>query len=377
MIPIFEPYLVGSEKKYLLDCIKTNWISSQGPYIPRLESEISNFFKVKYCVLTSSCTTALHLSLKALDIGVGDEVICPALTFIAPANMIQLSGAKLVLVDVDPITLTIDPNKIVKQITKKTKAIIVVHQFGHSAHMREITKIAKKYKLKIIEDNAESLGGKYKGKYLGTLGDVATLSFFGNKIITSGEGGAILTNNKKIAQRAQEMRDHGMARNKKYFHKFLGFNYRMTNIQAAIGLSQFENLHKILNIRQKQQDYYYKLLSDNQRINLRHFKQWTKPVHWLLTLRIDGLSNRNLLIKYLSDQKIECRPMINPVNEALHFKSMFKKQYFSVASNISKNYVHLPSSTNLKKNEIKYICDKINSFTKKLPYSSSTINDHI
>ena len=198
MIPISEPYLSKKAKKYLNNCFDANWISSQGPYIKKFEKSLAKYHGVKNCILTSSCTTALHLALKSLNIREGDEVICPDLTFIAPANMIILSGAKLKLVDVDPSTLAIDHKQIEKKITKKTKAIIVVHQFGHSADMDPIMKIAKKYKLKVIEDNAESIGGKYKGKKLGTIGDVATLSFYANKIITCGEGGAILTKSKKL-----------------------------------------------------------------------------------------------------------------------------------------------------------------------------------
>ena len=186
MIPISEPYLSKKAKKYLNNCYNTNWISSQGKYITDFEKKLANYHGVKYCVLTSSCTSALHLSLKSINVGVGDEVICPDLTFIAPANMIKLSGARLRLVDIDPLTLTIDVKKIEKEINKKTKAIMVVHQFGHSADMDPIMRLAKKYNLKIIEDNAESIGGKYKGKKLGTIGDVSTLSFYANKIITTG-----------------------------------------------------------------------------------------------------------------------------------------------------------------------------------------------
>jgi len=184
MIPIFEPYMTGNEYSYVNRCLETNWISSQGEFILKFEQALVNYHNMKYAIVTSSCTTALHLSLKALDIGEGDEVICPDLTFIAPANMILLSGAKLVLVDINPLTLTIDPQKIEEKITKRTKAIIVVHQFGHAAHLNEILKIARKYNIKIIEDNAESLGAKYYGRVLGTFGDISTFSFFANKMIT-------------------------------------------------------------------------------------------------------------------------------------------------------------------------------------------------
>ena len=167
MIPIFEPVLSGNEKKYLIDCIDTNWISSQGKYITKFEEALAEYHQISYAIATSNCTTALHLALKALGIGDGNEVICPALTFIAPANMIVLSGAKLVLVDIDPLTLTIDPNLIEQKITEKTKAIMVVHQFGHAAHMDKIMMLAEKYDLRVIEDNAEAIGGFYKDQMLG------------------------------------------------------------------------------------------------------------------------------------------------------------------------------------------------------------------
>ena len=183
MIPISSPHIDNKAKKYVKKCLDTNWISSQGEYVNKLEKSLAKYHNVKYCIVTSSCTAALHLAIKSLNLGKGDEIICPNLTFIAPANMIVLSGAKIQLVDVDPQTFAIDHNQIEKKINKKTKAIMVVHQMGHSADMDPITKLAKKYKLKIIEDNAESIGGKYKGKKLGTIGDVATLSFFANKII--------------------------------------------------------------------------------------------------------------------------------------------------------------------------------------------------
>ena len=198
-IPVNSPLLSTKEKQYLNECIDTSWVSSQGEFIIKFEKALADYHDMNYAIMTSNCTTALHLSLKALGIGPGDEVICPDLTFIAPANMVVLSGAKLVLVDIDPETLTIDPILFEKNITKNTKAIIVVHQFGHAAHMDEIIAIANNHNIKIIEDNAESIGACYKGKILGTLGDISTYSFFGNKILTTGEGGALLTNDENIA----------------------------------------------------------------------------------------------------------------------------------------------------------------------------------
>ena len=364
MIPISEPYLSKKTKKYLNKCYESNWISSQGKYIKDLERLLAKYHNVKHCILTSSCTSALHLSLKSLGIGTGDEVICPDLTFIAPANMVALSGAKLKLVDIDPETLTIDPDKIEKKISKKTKAIIVVHQFGHSADMDPIIKIAKKHRLKIIEDNAESIGGKYKGKKLGTIGDVATLSFFANKIITTGEGGAILTNSNKIANSCLILRDHGMSKVKKYLHVDLGYNYRITNLQAAVGLSQMEIISKILKKRSDQLLLYKKYLSNISEIKLRSYKSWCYPVHWLTTVTILKKNMRNKLLIFLKKSGIDARAMINPVHEAYHFRKLFKKSEYLNSYKTSKNSLHLPSSTNLNEKKIKFICEKLRYFFK-------------
>ena len=366
MIPIYVPYLNKKAKKYVSKCIDTNWISSQGSYIRKFEKALAKYNKVKYCVVTSGCTSALHLAIKSLNIGKGDEVICPDLTFIAPANMIVLSGAKLKLVDINPETLAIDHKQIEKKITKKTKAIMVVHQFGHSADMDPIMKIAKKYNLKIIEDNAESIGGKYKGKKLGTIGDVATLSFYANKIITSGEGGAVLTNSKKISERCYVLRDHGMSKIsdpiKKYVHLDLGYNYRMTNMQAAVGFSQLEIINKILKKRNNQMLLYKKYLSQISDIKVRTFKNWCSPVHWMATITVSKKNLRNKLIYFLFKEGVDARPMIFPVHQAYHFKKYFKDKNFKNSINISKNSLHLPSSTHLSESDIKFICNKVKLF---------------
>jgi perosamine synthetase len=363
MIPIFEPYFNGNEKKYLKDCIDSTWISSQGEYILKFEKALADYHSMQQAIVTSNCTSALHLSLKALGIGSGDEVICPALTFIAPANMVVLSGAKLVLVDIHPETLTIDPELVEEKITSKTKAIIVVHQFGHAAHMDEIISLAERYELKVIEDNAESIGAKYKGKLLGKFGDVSTYSFFGNKIITTGEGGAVLTNNKKTAIKCRELRDHGIDHKKKYHHVDLGYNYRMTNMQAAIGLAQIENLDKILTLRMHQMDYYYSELSNINGITLRNYADWCDPVHWMMTIKLDEKYKRDEFISFMKGEEIDCRQMINPVNKADHFIDHFD-EYFRVSEKLSMQSVHLPSSTVLTKRDINFIVKNIKIYIK-------------
>tara|TARA_B110000438_G_C15726007_1_gene612039 strand:+ start:72 stop:1217 length:1146 start_codon:yes stop_codon:yes gene_type:complete len=370
-IPISEPVLNSNAKKYVMNCIKTNWISSQGKYINILEKKLSTYHKVRHCILTSSCTAALHISLKALGIKNGDEVICPDLTFIAPANMIVLSGAKLKLVDIDPETLTICPSKIKKNITKRTKAIIVVHQFGHAAKMDEIMQIAKKYNLKVIEDNAESIGGKYKGKILGSIGHVSTLSFYANKIITTGEGGAVLTNSKVVADKARLLRDHAFSQTKniikRYNHNYLGYNYRMTNLQAAVGVSQLESIDKILKRRKFIENKYNKKLNFLKEIEMRSYKKWCTPVSWLIALRLKTKNKkmRNRLIYFLQSKGIDARPMVKPVHEARHFKKMFNKKNYLNSISQSMFSFHLPSSPNLSNDKINYICNQLRIFLKK------------
>ena len=365
MIPIFSPHISNKAKKNVNTAMNSNWISSQGKFVLDLESKIKEYHKMKYCLVTSSCTSALHLSLLSLGLKKGDEIICPSLSFIAPANMILLSNFKIVFVDIDINTLNIDINRIENRITKKTKAILFVNQFGHPADIDKLKILKKKYNLKLIEDNAESLGGKYKNKLNGTHGDISTMSFFANKIVTTGEGGAILTNNLKYYKLCKEMRDHGMSLKKKYFHTRLGFNYRMTNLQAAIGVTQFDEIDKIISIRQRQQDYYYNLLNEERYFTKRKFKNWCTPVHWLMTITLKKKNQRNKLVKYMRIKGIELRPMINPIQDAIQFKEFRNNEEVQIAKYISKNSVHLPSSTNLNKSEILHICVSLKSFFKK------------
>ena len=274
----------------------------------------------------------------------------------------KIAGAKLVLVDIHPETLTIDPQILEKKITKKTKAIIVVHHFGHAAHMDEIMSLATKNNVKIIEDNAESISATYKEKLLGTFGDVSTYSFFGNKIMTTGEGGAILTNNDETAIKCRELRDHGMSHKQKYHHLDLGYNYRMTNMQAAIGLAQMEKLDEILALRRSQMENYYNELSNVAGIKLRQYADWCEPVHWMMTITLDDRYDRDKFLDYMKKSKIDCRQMINPVHHADHFKSNYTEHEFLNSVSISKQSAHLPSGLGLTKKQLKKTVKKIIRF---------------
>lgn len=364
-IPIFTPYFKGNEKKYLNKCIDSEWISSQGNFVKEFEQSFSKRMGCKYGISTSSCTTALHLALIASGIKAGDEVICPALTFIAPANMISLTGAKPVLVDSERETWGVDPLLIERKITGKSRAILVVHPFGHSAKMGEILRIAKKYKLKVIEDTAEAPGAKYKNKILGSMGDIGCFSFFGNKIITTGEGGMIVTNNKKLKEKCETLRDHGMSQKKRYVHVDLGFNYRMTNMQAAVGLAQLQQLNNILKLRKQQKELYYSFLSTCKKITFRPEQPWCTAVHWLTTITFKNSRDRNGLMMYLKKKRIDVRPMIFPVHFAKHFSSEYSRDLFPISTDISLKSLHLPSSTGLSKKEIERTCAEIKSLLAK------------
>jgi len=355
MIPIFEPEITEKEKEYVANAVNTGWISSQGEYIIKFEEQFASRFCKKYGIATTNCTSALHLSLVSLGISAGDEVICPDLTFIAPANMVALSGAKAVLVDVEEETLALNPYLVAQAVTKKTKAIIVVHPFGHAARMDELQKIADFHKIPIIEDNAESPGAAYKGKILGSLGKLSCFSFFANKILTTGEGGMILTDDKELYLRLKELRDHGMSRDRKYVHVALGFNYRMTNMQAALGLAQLERFDPILKKRNRQETLYNNFLSSSDKLNLRIKQPWAETVHWMMTIHLRKNGIRDKMLGYLKQEGVDSRQMIYPVHYAHHFKNDYAQQDFPISEKVSLNSLHLPSSTNLSEESIEKI----------------------
>jgi len=260
IIPVCEPELNGNEEKYIVECIRSNWISSIGKFIREFEGLFSKKCGCKYGIACTNGTTALHLALATLGIGPGDEVIIPTFTMIATINAVTYLGAKAVLVDSELDTWNMDISQIESKITSKTKAIIVVHTYGHPVDMDKVNKIAKRHKLYVIEDAAEAHGATYKTKHVGSLSDMACFSFYGNKIITTGEGGMITTNNKEISDVARNLRDHAFSKERHFWHQYLGYNYRMTNMQAAIGLAQTERLEPLVKIKRDNAYYYTSLL---------------------------------------------------------------------------------------------------------------------
>ncbi len=356
-IPISQPSITQKEIYYVTDAIKSGWVSSLGKYIDKFEEKFAEFCGTKYALATSNGTVALHLALVSLGIKEDDEVIIPDFTFIATANAVKYTGAKVVTVDIEEDTLCINPKEIAKAITPKTKAIIPVHLYGHPANMEEIKKISKKYNLFVIEDAAEAHGAEIGGKKVGSFGDVSIFSFYGNKIMTSGEGGMITTNNKELYEKMKYLRDHAMSKEKRYWHTEIGYNYRMTNLQAALGVAQLERIDELLNKKREIFEWYKEYLKDIPDIKLNFQKDGYKNVYWMICLEVIGYDERkrDILIKKLKEKGIDSRPFFYPISDM----PMYEKADTLVTYKVYQRGINLPSFFDLKKEEVKYICKQL------------------
>ena len=354
-IPISRPSIEKKEIEYVTDVIKSGWVSSTGgKYIDIFEKKFAQYCNTKYAVATSSGTSALHLTLVCLGITSDDEVIIPDFTFIATANAAKYTGAKVVTVDIDDDTLCISPEAIRKAITSKTKAIIPVHVYGHPANMLEINKIAKEYNLFVVEDAAEAHGAKVNGKKVGGLSDAGTFSFFGNKIITTGEGGMITTNSKKLYKKIRYLRDHAMSDKKRYWHTEVGFNYRITNLQAALGVAQFERIDDFLKKRKKIFGWYQEGLRGVKEIKLNHQSSWATTVYWVICLELKNYneSKRDALMKTLKNKNVDTRPYFYPVSDM----PMYDDSYTPITHKIYQRGLNLPSYFDITKEQVSLIC---------------------
>jgi len=356
--PVYQPNLSGNEKKYVQDCLDSTWVSSKGKYIQKFEDNFSTFTGIKNSVSVSNGTVALHVALLALGIGENDEVIVPTFTYIASVNAIHYTGAKPVFVDSDKDTWQIDTSKIEEKITPKTKAIMAVHIYGHPCDMDEITKIARKYDLLIIEDCAEAIGTYYKDKHAGKIGDISTFSFFGNKTITTGEGGMVCTNEDNLAELSFRIKGQGLAKNQEYFHDIVGYNYRMTNICAAIGCAQIERIDDILKNKRRIALNYIDRLSGLPIDYHKEIKN-VKHSYWMFTILVASESERTKLRSYLKKNGIETRPTFHPV----HTMPMYKTgEKFKVAEEIGCRGMNLPSYPALSESDIEFITQKVREF---------------
>lgn len=354
-ISVAQPRLAGNERKYVLDCLDTNWISSNGKYIGAFEEAFSRFCGVKHAIATNNGTTALHLALVALDLQPGDEVIIPTVTYIATANAVRYCGATPVLVDVCRDTMNIDPTEIERRITPRTKGIIPVHLYGHPAEMTRINEIAGRHHLWIVEDAAEAHGAEVLGRKVGALGTFATFSFFGNKIVTTGEGGMITTDDDALAAKLRLFRGQGMDPKRRYWFPVVGYNYRMTNIQAAIGLAQMETIDKALADRNTLAAWYdtaLKPLQDQLVLPRQH--DWAKHVYWMynIFLRDGDEHRRDAVMRQLDDSGIETRPVFYPMHVLPPYK---EDTSYPVADEWAPRGINLPTHQDLTQADVQRI----------------------
>lgn len=346
MFKIFldDPNLGDLEKKYLIKAIDTNFVSVVGPFVSEFEEKFAQYIGAEKAVSTQSGTAALHMALYQLGIGEGDEVIVPALTFIATINPVLFVRAKPVIVDIDPITWNIDPQEIKKAITKKTKAIIPVHLYGSVSNIEEIIEIAQENNLFVIEDATESLGATYKNRQTGTFGDFGCFSFNGNKLITTGGGGMIVSNNQKKAKHIKFLVNQARDTSKGYYHPELGFNYRMTNIEASLGLAQLERIENFLKKKRKFRKIYQEAFNDLPYIKFQEESDNASGSWWLTCINIDkrNIDIDNLMLK-LKEKGIPTRRIFIPANEMPYLKEFSKP--CPNAYEIYNRSICLPSST--------------------------------
>jgi perosamine synthetase len=357
MIPIYRPFLDSAELSNALSCIESTWISSKGPYINQFETQFAAKIDVEHATSVSNGTVALHLALLALGIGPGDEVIVPTFTYIASVNAIKYVGATPIFVDSNSDDWQLNPVEANLRVTSKTKAIMAVHLYGNPCDMLKILEIAKRNNLFVIEDCAEAIGTLINGRHVGTFGDVATFSFFGNKTITTGEGGMVVSRNPKIIRLVQRLKGQGLAEGREYWHDLVGYNYRMTNLCAAIGLAQLDKLDKILELKTSIAEFYFEEFA-NTSIRFQSINSSDRSSHWMCSILCASDEDRENVRRQLSNNQIETRPLFFPV----HTMEMYKTgESLPVAEMLNRRGLNLPSFPGLNLDELKLIANIVKS----------------
>ncbi len=364
-IPVYQPDLSGNEKRYVLECLDSTWISSKGRFIAEFETGCANFVGAKYAVGVCNGTVALHLALVTLGIGPGDEVIVPTLTYVAAVNAIAYTGATPVFVDSLPDTWQMDPADVKRKLTSRTKGILAVHLYGHPCAMPALVALAKEHDVFLIEDCAEAFGTRYEGKHVGTFGDIACFSFFGNKTITTGEGGMVMTDDKTLFERARHFKGQGLADHREYWHDVIGYNYRLTNICAAIGLAQLERVGDfIARKRELMQTYREELAGVPVEIH-GEFGPVTHS-YWMISILVGSAADRDPLRRHLREGGIETRPMFYPVHTMPMYAARYQRH--PVAENLAWRGINLPSWPGLSRSQVNEIAAAIRAyFTRSLP----------
>lgn len=359
-IHVAEPCLDGNEKIYVMDCLESSWISSRGKYIEQFEEMVADFCSAKHAVATNNGTTALHLALASLGICPGDEVIVPTLSYIASANAVRYCGATPVFVDCCMPHLTLDPAQVVAKITNKTRAIMSVPLYGHPVDLGPLLEIAEEYGLFVVEDAAEALGAKYRGRPVGSLGTCVTFSFFGNKIITTGEGGMIVTQDGDLANRLRLLRGQGVSPTRRYWHTEVGFNYRMTNICAAIGCAQMERIDYHLSRRREVADWYFEALKFHDDIFVLPYQAaWAHHCYWMFTLTMrDHVGvQRDAVIQAMERRGIETRPVFYPMHSMPPYQ--YDTNRYPVADRYALRGISLPTHAGLSRVDVDLVCREL------------------
>jgi perosamine synthetase len=352
--PVSQPSIGEKEISYVTEAVRSGWVSSIGKYIEQFEAAFAAFCGTQYGIATSNGTTGLHLALAAFGVKPGDEVIVPDLTFVATANVVRHAGATPVFADVDERTLCIDPDSIRRAITPRTRAIIPVHLYGHPAAMDPIVAIAREHRLLVVEDAAEAHGAEYHGRRVGSIGDTGVFSFYGNKVITSGEGGMLTTNNREFYLKARSLRDHAMSSEKRYWHTDVGYNYRMTNLQAALAVAQMERIDEFLEKRRQIMGWYRDGLEGSNRVRTNYDEPGCRNAYWMVCIEIDGISEeqRARFMTTLRERGVDNRPYFYPISDM----PMYERADTPMAHKVSGRGINLPSYVDLTREDVAEIC---------------------
>ncbi|CAD6524298.1 DegT/DnrJ/EryC1/StrS family aminotransferase [Paraburkholderia metrosideri] len=357
--PVYSPYLNGREKALVIDCLDSTWISSKGKYVGQFEDTFASWLGAQEAITVSNGTVALHVALAALGIGPGDEVLVPSLTYIASANAVKYTGADVVLVDSERTYWQMDIEDAERGITSRTKAIMVVHVYGQATDMDAVMALAKKHSLYVIEDCAEAIGTRHGSAHVGTIGDIGCFSFFGNKTITTGEGGMVVTNNAELAKKVRHLRSQGVSSEREYWHDAIGFNYRMTNLCAAIGCAQMESINDLIAKKLQISEWYRQGLAGLP-VQVHSTRPGTVHSYWMVSIVVDDPCERDALRAGLRGDGIETRPVFYP----LHQMEMYAApgENFPIAEDISRRGINLPSYPALMRDDITVICDSVRKF---------------
>ncbi|HEX9045371.1 MAG TPA: DegT/DnrJ/EryC1/StrS family aminotransferase [Candidatus Limnocylindrales bacterium] len=365
-IPVAAPDLTGNEEAFVVDAIRSSWISSSGPYVERFERTFASLCEVDSAIGVCNGTVALHLALLALGVRPGDEVLVPSLTYIATANAVRYVGAEPVFVDVDPATWCIDPARLEDSITRRTRGIIAVHLYGHPADMDAINHVAAIHGLWVVEDAAEAHLARYKGRRTGGLADVGTFSFYGNKIFTAGEGGAVTVRDRQLELRMRALRGQGMDPSRRYYFPITGYNFRLTNLACAMLCAQLDRRDEILARRQAVFDGYRSRLADVPGIGFAPIAEWAEPAPWLFCITVDPAPfgrTRDELAALLAAEGIETRPFFIALHHLPPFReeSVRRRETLPETDRLSGTGLNLPTYAALTDAELDEIADRISS----------------